>query len=614
MISVIFLTFNAFVLYSPILIKASPASTVPSAFTITSPQLCVHNEECGTHSFCNWTASNDIPRCNPLLTIGEKCFDAQDKCLRDLLCSPQNEFDAVCTKKGNLNATCSVFDTLPCRSPLACNPSTNTCTKYTFGFAGDKCFTDEHCQPDHFCKPKVQVYPNDDEDGLCQKKKPAGAGCSAHKECLGFCDSPNEGEKICFDTVPLGAPCSWDYNCRQSSTSTARVFCNKPDGPIGHCTTVSRLIKRLGAKCRRPVDLCDARRDLSCAWASSLGRMACQHGRQRVSNFVSFHNCQPGSRLSTCKLVRRSFPAVCRLPVIPGWAINPAGYRPVYACQRKLDWVPQGAICDTEHAVCKNGTVCRSVQGILVGDNVGGQFGTDMYPYCVRIRKIGERCPDKFKFQCGSGLSCERDVCVKKSKGSKKDEISHAGLDGSCEKLPCSPGLECSEKKICEKPTVVVGKMGLCSDSTRTKRKCREGLVCALKRNGWGTPRCRKPHGIGEYCEKDAWCVGWLKCSPAYREGRKRQDSRCYNPRKALKIGQRCNPFAKRFGWKCISHNLKTRFGTFSKRLVCLPNKGRYTCKMVAGVFKKCSPDKNLVCNDWRLYCSARGVCEPRRK
>lgn len=605
-------------------LSLSPTSRSSTSFSVSAPEICLRDIECGPKAFCSPLQQSGLfGTCKPRLSVGTQC-ETHASCAEGAfcivtappkLCTRQAARGEKCNPvQANVclpGLTCTPPKNNPCIPALACDSSLGRCQPDAPGKEGATCQFDRDCdQNDGFyCMT---------EPGVCTRKKPDGAQCgirSDNRECQGFCLTGfGIIGGICAPTQPLGGLCTENRHCTAPFNLRPRldrVICNLPrsSGLVGVCAKTSQLKRKLGDPCNYRSDLCDARRGLSCRWASSLKRAACQHRFDLLGDGFSY--CKPGSPLSRCPGPQQFFPTECRTQrVVPGERF-PSSVENFTRCSRKRRFIRPGVMCSDEADTCQRGSVCRIIPGVLpMPTGRFSRFGPPSTVYCVRTLKAGSQCNNAKKFRelCDNGLQCVSGNC-KKSSGEVKN--THAALNAPCSSLPCSPGLTCGENKVCETQKVVLAFGKLCKGPFDDRMECRKGLVCRTGWNPRGFKRCQRPKGVGAYCEADSWCSGKLRCPVNTTAGGALQGRRCYDPTKALSLGQQCNPRRQIFGPRCANIVDSDGTQTSFRPLRCLRTGKNFTCQVDVGPFGLCDLKDNRVCGDSRFVCR-EGVCLPK--
>ena len=431
------------------------------------------------------------------------------------------------------------------------------------------------------------------QDGICLSARKEGELCTQDNQC----DNPFIPD-LEHEREPLADP----------------LVCNRPQGPTGRCVRKSSLLTLLGTKCNPDYDLCDRRRSLSCRATDRHGHV-CQH-RGSEHSF-----CRPRSRLSRC--IWQDVKLECRLEDLKPSMHILADPSPFFACKRQSEKVTRGGVCITEYATCERGTECREVPGVLPEY----PFYRRLPPraaFCVRVVPRGASCgddKDKFITQCGDGLRCEKGTCVKTMNTEAPVDmttITHAGLRAPCADLPCVPGLVCERErpdseKLCILPLNVVGKGKTCLDRAVERRRCADGLVCALRKDGKNVKRCRSPRKAGDYCEASNECEGSLLCPPVWTPSREREERRCYDPKKTLRLGQACDPKASGSLARCVVNERPDFYEpteTAFDPMRCMRKGDGFACRVVRQLFQLCDETKDITCESG-LRCGRLGACVP---
>lgn len=411
---------------------------------VTSPETCLRHSDCDEFSeYCNTLEGF---QCHKRGGLNAPCY-GNVECSDGLycgmvdtrrLCLPQSELFKKCDHTSE--ASCAIDGPFTYK----CSPETKTCG-YT-GFEGDKCISTHHCQIGYYCKDAGSIK------GKCTSKLPPGTKCdmySASAECDGYCarggfDTFNKG--VCVTGSQFGEPCTSDSHCYGYETSLndpnarglSKIVCNIAKGSIGICEHERDLIKKEGMKCNPNKDTCDAKRGLSCR-RTSTGTKCMFNKFDSDAGGTRF--CDINGSFSQCNLMN-GIPTECRRNFDDG---SPFGneFKDFFQCLQKKEVVPQGYPCNEfGFTMCEKGTTCKYVPGVETR-----YFKFARPPrFCVKVKKEGEKCYNKFRFSCDDGLKCEKNVCVK---GQPDDDTdTHGYLTVSCDKQPCTPGLECLKDPV----------------------------------------------------------------------------------------------------------------------------------------------------------------------
>lgn len=442
---------------------------------VTSGATCLSDADCPKNRYCQ----PDSMRC--LVRIGEKgecdILGADGECAEGLHCTFGESYrESRCLPQGDMGDICRVDATQPCKAGLLCDADTARCRESNATPDGDEqqhdgggddsllrndpCVRDEDCgarqRAGFFCAP----------GGRCVRRRPEGAQCRDHAQCIGFCagsDGAAGGNGMCRPHQAVGAACGANDHCAHVGAVPARyaVLCNMPeDGTKGVCLSANQLLRALGTTCNPNKDACDARRGLSCqrVGSASFGRFACVQRGQRSAMY-----CAPagkkGSEFSGCPLaLETGVPATCRrtrAPMRPGF----------FRCLRRVETVPRGAVCSPrgEHVACAEGTTCSAVPGTGVRA-------------CVAAVARGADCSNKFATTCADGLACVDGTCVPGAPSTPRQR-THADLGEDCSALPCVPGTRCETStgkntKLCALPRVTVVKGKPCYATARFNKVC----------------------------------------------------------------------------------------------------------------------------------------------
>lgn len=569
-------------------------ATVDPRFSITSKFTCIRHTDCPPSFFCD--GSESVPLCRLRYPTGAFCNGGVHECQDGSQCEQSREGRPRCRLTRKIGQSCVNF--LSCAKGLYCSSKNKCVSLEPLGAA---------CSSTFSCR-----YPLNCFNGHCRAPLPNGQPCRREddfSDCSGFCLgsfglSLGSVRPTCASARSINSTCSMSQQCdgwgeqRAHGPRFDSVICNRPTFETGVCTRISALHTKLGAACDPTVDLCDMDRNLRCRFSLHLGRHVCQHKIQFLGNGRS-NKCEPRSRLSRCR--RSISPLECRrerstvTDKIDG----------VYRCNRRLEFLPQGSMCNrAEHARCKGGLQCSPVPGI---PPLPGFRGPPSPPirFCVRMVGEGADCRNKFRKQCRSGLVCKAGKC-RWGKSKISESQTHADLSSSCARFPCVPGAICSKDKICVLPIKIVGKGTPCFDKALFQRRCSHGLFCGPGPKGYGINRCRRSARLGQTCFKDKNCMGWLKCSPfIFRTNGDRQ-ARCYNPALSLPIGAPCKIHAGENGKRCFIGSRSF----IDKPAKCLPAGHGFKCQTANGLFEPCSGNDGIAC-DYGLVCR-RGFCFPK--
>lgn len=598
----------------------SPADVMGRPTLITSPRTCLREVECAASQYCDMGASERLFTCQARGAAGDRCVNVfGSECLDGLYCGfvAGATFQPSCARQIPLGGACEQTAVRPCAgNDTICRRVDDTCAPFETGFAGEPCAADRDCQQDRgfYCM-----------QGTCAAKKLPGAPCgqgSSNNECLGLCarGGTESSTGTCAPTQAENRPCREDAHCNRlfnNPSRAAALICNVPRGDVGRCVRETALIRVLGAPCTPSLDLCDARRGLSCRRAGPAGGFVCQQAAVARDSGVARY-CTPGSSLSTCRALS-GIPLSCRRDEGPDLIrLQFMGY---FACIRRLQVVPLGRACHKpSFATCASGTSCQLIPGVR---GVGGFRQTPIPPrFCVRTVGLGASCADKFSTMCAPDLACNGRRCVPSGPASSPPpaagvEVTHVDVGVDCSQLPCVPGAVCatpegaaaSAPRECVLPTRVRGEGQLCFDTALARRVCAPGLICAQNTQGHGLLACRKPGPLGAVCQNDDECRGNLKCgpfpitSPPHR--------RCYNPALTLPLGASCDPAAPLTAPRCVLTTVQRQFiGNIDFELRCLPKANAFACQRVALLFQQCDPLLNITCISGAV-CSSYGVCIP---
>lgn len=419
--------------------------------SITSPSACLSDIECPTTHYCSLRKVAPAFSCLPRLSAGVKCRSSITECKPGLHCGATRPSSDTkrCQKQKALGETCQPDDAFSCLAPNVCHDKTNICVPDTFGLAGDSC---EEYGNNYFATCKQQFHC---VNRKCKRKKSKGS-CVNDFECAGICAGglPIEFKGQCLDLHKQNQVCSRNSDCKQvlnPPPRTDELVCNIhiPSGIAGICVLESNLLRRLGQKCNREKDRCDARRGLSCRWANTLSRFACVHTSSSIY-------CEPGSTLSSC--ITDGTPRECRKPIFHG------GYRPLpfFQCLRRRETRPWGTVCNRDtFTVCEVGTSCELVPGI--GNKMA--YPPPALRMCLKVRNLGGKCGNNLRVTCGKSLICKNGTCVKGVEN-RSVKVTHADFSTSCAKLPCVPGYSCEQPpgsfKKCVLPARTVGLGKVC--------------------------------------------------------------------------------------------------------------------------------------------------------
>lgn len=413
------------------------------SITVSDPKSCLYGIECALDHICY----NHVCLALESTPYPNYCPEDSDKvCLRNQRC-----VKGKCKNMSDPGEACVPGSPDLCAGPSECHPKKKTCLITGFKkAAGEKC------------------------------KNPSPVG----QECAGFCVSTSlsgTGPGICFNGQKQGELCTSDKHCAQPSIGLkigSEVVCNKRSKSIGVCSSVSKLIKKLGAPCNPKNDLCDSHRDLECRQKAGTRNFVCQHGT-RTSEFSMFF-CDPKSSLGACYqgFGLRECKAI---NFAQDDFIRGHDYA-FYECHAsETVEVPQSSICnlsaDGEHyydyysdppkLTCQKGFECKGVLGVHSESRSDNDPGI-----CVKVLGAGENCSDKFKTQCKKGWRCQSAKCVRGKPNKKDKRKTHIPENGSCQMtataLPCIPGSKCVAAEG--------SKRGRCS-----YRPLPEGAVCDLR-------------------------------------------------------------------------------------------------------------------------------------
>lgn len=291
--------------------KTRRQTAVPAVQLITSPESCITNVECPLDHYCKAPdttqddyaffaagGSHGASTCVPRLPEGSNCSQSGlTECELGTFCTSfenSNPLARKCVRQLPAGARCFPNSIGSCQGDLVCKLEP-ICRPFTFGFAGDFCQHDGHCQ-------QKQGFYCDAGRNQCTAKKPPGAACrfptSIHT-CNGFCVLSGifDGKPgICQRFQKAGEKCNSDGQCQAYPFSLLKpgdvdLICNRPTLQAGICVLETDLIRHLGAPCNPTHDECDARRGLSCARVGH--RFMCV---QRATSLNSMqHFCTPNS-------------------------------------------------------------------------------------------------------------------------------------------------------------------------------------------------------------------------------------------------------------------------------------------------------------------------------
>lgn len=450
------------VLLSVILLSIADTQRV-----ITSPETCLRNSDC--NEFSEYCGTNY--QCYKRGDKNSECF-RNVECADGLYCGEVNNRRVCVPQKALFDACNHSFEgscAIDGRFTYKCSPVTNKC-EYT-GFDGNTCFGTADCQIDYYCKDAGNI-----NGGKCMSKLQPGDKCglgSDSSECDGFCATGNFDDfngGVCVFGSQFGEPCTENAHCYGYETSLydpntlglSNIVCNMAKGSIGVCEHERDLIKKEGVKCNPAKDICDADRGLSCRRTPRGPRCMFNTFDSDAKGGTRF--CDINGNLSKCNL-RQGMPTECRRNFDDG---SPFGnqFKEFFQCLRKKEVIPQGLPCNNVgYSTCEKGTMCKAVPG------VEERFQKFARPsrFCVKVRKEGDKCFNKFRFACDDGLKCEKNVCVK---GKPDETFTHGYLRVSCDSRPCTPGLECvmdeSGFKTCELKPIEKSK-GACFSTALTQ-------------------------------------------------------------------------------------------------------------------------------------------------
>lgn len=584
--------------------------------TVSSRKACRLDLDCGRDAYCGPRTSLSPTAtapglCTPRLAVNKSCPDPNeaDACKPELFCA----FESIdfttgpkrkCRPRPRLGQDCGFKNLEPCVSPLVCDSSSSKCRASRNSLQNGKCEVDRDCQSNKglFCDVRNRV---------CKPVKKFGVACASSSardpSCPGYCRimqiGPFTAQYFCRKQAPLGSVCTEDQQCAFSKFTNPRAdraVCNRFTRDYGVCAMYSKLKKRVGERCNRRVDLCDHGRGLSCRWASKLKTTVCQH-YHTLATQAARQFCEIGNPLSRCP----SPDSECRYAQEGRETLNSPLAFPM--CYPRRIYLPPGSRCEFERARCKNGSRCRVIPGVTRQPPGSLRPGLPS-KYCVMVRGVGGMCKNKFYGQCRDGLTCVGGVCMKQERP-KKVQVTHSGLRGNCEKLPCAPGLKCRPSnfgagKACLPPRVVTGIWKPCGFNPLKEIVCKDWLACRADANGRGKKLCRPRAMVGAFCEDDnRTCRKGLKCAIQTSQGRFLEDSRCFNPKNMLPLGAKCSPPMTRSDRQCVPK----LSGEFGRR--CLPQGDGFACQIDVGLFGMCDAKKNRVCGDRRLTCSKAGIC-----
>lgn len=267
------------------------------------------------------------------------------------------------------------------------------------------------------CAGPAECHPKKKTCLVSGFRKAAGENCKnpspAGQECAGFCASTSSsgtGPGICFDSQRQGGLCTSNKHCAQPTkglTMSREVVCNKRSRFIGICSSVSKLIKKLGAPCNPKADLCDSLRDLECRQKAGTKKFVCQHGTRTSEQFMSF--CDPSSSLGACY---QGFGLKeCKAFQ---FALDDYGHKyAFYQCHGSQNvMVPHGSICNLSadgldyydyylappKLTCQKGYECKGVLGVHSESRSEKDPGI-----CLKVLGAWENCSEKFKTQFKEG-------------------------------------------------------------------------------------------------------------------------------------------------------------------------------------------------------------------
>eukprot|EP00178_Gracilaria_changii_P026662 TRINITY_DN821_c0_g1_i1.p1 TRINITY_DN821_c0_g1~~TRINITY_DN821_c0_g1_i1.p1 ORF type:complete len:526 (-),score=52.67 TRINITY_DN821_c0_g1_i1:1894-3471(-) len=442
-----------------------PHSPIPPLQLITSPQSCLSDIECPLDQYCKppdatqndfffGTGSVEASTCVPRLPERSNCTNVGlSECEQGTFCGFVDDFNPsplTCLRQLPSGASCALSATAPCRDDLVCEIEP-TCRAFTFGFGGDFCQFDRHCQQQQgfYCRSNFNQ---------CTAKRPPGGACALEPEnfeCEGFCVNPEQFGRqpgVCQRLQTAGEKCNDDTQCQTipfpfQTSRTDDLLCNKPTGAIGTCVLQSDLIRRLGAHCDPTNDTCDARRGLSCGPVGEHFKCV-----QRAASPDSFlHYCTPNSPLSSCPPDDFGNLRECRRSLN-----SDKQFEGVFACRIRRQVVPLGNPCSVEEfAVCAPGAVCAEAPGV---DRPVGRFPPPPLRTCMKVLPSGAPCADQFRFKCEQGSFCVDGTC-EQAETPPTVAIEFASVAEDCSELSCPPGTECTadsdvpdSAKICRLP------------------------------------------------------------------------------------------------------------------------------------------------------------------
>lgn len=583
--------------------ESTRSSLITRSLLVTSPKTCLSKAECDEGQYCALGGPNYSHTCQRELDEGETCQNAWDKCKDHLHCQIVDDDSSkanTCARKEGIGAPCDRSGRNRCETGTICRASDSRCA--VPGKVGAACDTDKECLQ------KRGLY-CDAITLRCKHKEHRGAPCFSnldYNNCDGFCATGGKHTDTgtCTPTQLEGARCRKDMHCTNTifpSEHTPQLLCNVPRGAEGICLFETNLLRHLGQRCNPEADACDGRRGLSCRWAPTLHRFACQQKADEWDENVERY-CTPGSPLSVCKVIsgeRRT----CRTykKTFPYDVV----YDNFFKCFPPVITVPPGAVCNWDSGViCKPGYTCARVTGL---HTPGGFHPPPVPHFCVRLGRRGARC-GSFSKRCGSGLTCVGGRCMP---GSDPPEVwgnwTYASFFADCSTLPCVPSAVCendteSDKRTCMFPKQIMHLDQPCRETPQFRRECAAGLTCARNHDGRGLYICRKPAPLGAACHGENPCVSNFKCSPGW--GEPLIIGRCYDPALTIPLGAPCNPHALVGERQCSV----TSDGSFS--LLCLPKAGSFACQFPAALFQQCDTRLNISCVGQNI-CNDIGVCVP---
>lgn len=420
------------------------AATLLNARVITESGACLTDLFCSSTQFCNDCSNNNFCpgkpfTCMPKIPRGAEC-PREGSCRNGNFCGPRTALGTkfFCQALRPINASCEFWASMCKGENTRCNPQTKKCEQVTTGFAGFPCGLDSDCQQRNgfFCNASM---------GKCERKKKGGSSCgisTSNFECRGYCNSGT-----CRWFRKIGDKCNNDGQCDVNPFTFVRSnerICNSAENGDGVCVKTNDLLTTLGATCNPQNDRCDRQRGMFCLWKKERKGYVCQQDGSLY--------CTPNSKFSRC--TPNGAPVECRVEknTLSFLSSPPSPFFTFKRCVFKLEFSRRGQICGLiEKSVCPKHLSCERIDGVQPFiSNTNFEHPVQDTTFCVKIKKSGETCGNKFFSKCGAGLKCVNGRCVEGETGTKA--VTHLGnrVDCSRNQTPCAPGLVCdNEENVC---------------------------------------------------------------------------------------------------------------------------------------------------------------------